>query len=81
MGKKKRIEPFKKIYAKMEDWRTLINLPDECLECKVLRQCLDTSDGVHVFCSELGKPYQNFNTGFQRIIKRSGIQDFKGCMT
>jgi radical SAM protein with 4Fe4S-binding SPASM domain len=34
------VEPFKNIYAKMEDWRTLKNLPDECLECKVLKKCL-----------------------------------------
>jgi radical SAM protein with 4Fe4S-binding SPASM domain len=34
------VEPFKNIYAKMEDWRALKNVPDECLECKVLRKCL-----------------------------------------
>jgi radical SAM protein with 4Fe4S-binding SPASM domain len=32
-------EPFKTIYAKMEDWRTLKNLPGECLDCKVLKKC------------------------------------------
>ena len=34
------VEPFKNIYARMEDWRALKNVPDECLECKVLRKCL-----------------------------------------
>jgi radical SAM protein with 4Fe4S-binding SPASM domain len=34
------VESFKNIYAKMEDWRALKNVPDECLECKVLSKCL-----------------------------------------
>jgi radical SAM protein with 4Fe4S-binding SPASM domain len=33
-------EPFKNIYARMEDWRALKNVPDECLQCKVLMKCL-----------------------------------------
>lgn len=33
------VESFKNIYAKMEDWRALKNVPDECLECKVLNKC------------------------------------------
>jgi radical SAM protein with 4Fe4S-binding SPASM domain len=34
------VEPFKTIYAKMEDWRALKTVPDECLACKVLSKCL-----------------------------------------
>lgn len=33
-------EPLKDIYAKMEDWRALKNVPDDCLQCKVLMKCL-----------------------------------------
>ncbi|MCP4608745.1 MAG: radical SAM protein [Planctomycetes bacterium] len=33
-------EPFKDIYAKMENWRALKNIPDECSKCKVLSKCL-----------------------------------------
>lgn len=33
-------EPLNDIYAKMEDWRALKNLPDECSQCKVLMKCL-----------------------------------------
>jgi radical SAM protein with 4Fe4S-binding SPASM domain len=33
-------DSLKSIYARMEDWRALKNVPDECLECKVLTKCL-----------------------------------------
>ena len=43
---------------------------------KVMEQYSNASTGEYVFCSELGQPYRNFYTGFQRIVKKAGIEDF-----
>ncbi len=60
-------EPLKDIYAKMEDWRALKNVPDECLQCKVLMKCLGgcrvAAKGRFGDCKSkdvwMGKPFIN----------------------
>jgi len=41
-----------------------------------LEECRGTSDGTHVFCSELGSTYKSFNTTFQRMIKKAELENF-----
>jgi len=60
-------EPFKNIYAKMEKWRALVNIPDECLECKVLNKCFGgcrvAAKAKYGDCKSkdvwMGKPFTN----------------------
>jgi len=43
---------------------------------KLLLECHQNTDGIHVFCNERGEPYRNIGSFFERIVQRANIQDF-----
>jgi site-specific recombinase XerD len=43
---------------------------------KVILECHNDMDGIHVFCNEKGRAYRKIDTLFESIVKRANIQDF-----